>query len=67
LRIGYVTFLETQKMKKFFALMLVVTAMVISGCAKSEKPAATPAPEEKKMEETTPATPPAEPAAGETK
>lgn len=54
-------------MKKFFALMLVVTAMVISGCAKSEKPAVTPA-EEPKKEEAAPATPPAEPApGGETK
>ena len=51
-------------MKKFFALMLVVTAMVISGCAKSDT---TPPADTKKEEPaatepagTEPAAPPAE-------
>jgi hypothetical protein len=49
-------------MKMFFALMFVVSAMVIGGCA---KPEATPPAADTKMEEsTTPATePPAEDAA----
>jgi hypothetical protein len=64
LRIGYVTFWETKKMKKLIALMLVVTGLFISGCAKSED--ATTAPPADTTKETTPPadtpaeTPPAE-------
>ena len=53
-------------MKSFFAMMLVVTAMVISGCAKSETtpPADTPAettpPADTPAETTPPADTPAE-------
>jgi hypothetical protein len=53
-------------MKKFIASMLVVTAMVISGCAKSDT--TTPPADATKPETTTetpadPAAPPADPAA----
>ncbi len=48
-------------MKKFFALMLAVSAMIVSGCAKSETPPATPPAEEAQTESVDPgATPPAE-------
>jgi hypothetical protein len=46
-------------MKKLFALMLVVTAMVISGCAKSEDATTTP-PADTTTETTPPADTPAE-------
>jgi hypothetical protein len=47
-------------MKKFFALMLVVTAMVISGCAKSDTDSATTPPADTTTETTPPADTPAE-------
>jgi hypothetical protein len=45
-------FQETKAMRNVFALMLLVGAMSLAGCAEQKKPAATPAPPA-----TTPATP----------
>jgi len=60
-------FQETKAMKNLFAIVLLVTAMAVTGCGEKKKPAATPAPpvegESKPVDGAAPAeTPAAEPA-----
>jgi hypothetical protein len=54
---------ETKTMKSLFAIVLLVTAMAVTGCGETKKPATPPAPPAntgEKPAETPPATPPAE-------